>query len=81
MSRLCSTCDQLISEKRLAAVPNATLCIVCKSQDEQPCRQADQGLRLAYTRSQEDTYAVRKMGSGLWSRKGLCTYGLGEASA
>lgn len=78
MNRLCQSCDQSISEKRLAAVPNATQCIVCKAQSEQPCREtATNMIRLAYTRSQEDTYAVRRMGAGLLSRKGLATYGLG----
>jgi RNA polymerase-binding transcription factor DksA len=39
--RLCEECDQPIPQKRLAAVPDARLCVQCAAQHEMPVQAGD----------------------------------------
>ena len=48
MTRLCEDCGKPIPQARLAAIPDATLCVRCKAlDDERPLRAQDLGETLA----------------------------------
>lgn len=77
MSRQCKSCHEPISPKRLAALPNAVLCIDCqKNQGQSVCMiPATNMARLGYTRMvRNDPYATHRP-----RRMHLSTYGLGAA--
>lgn len=77
MSRSCLQCHEPISDKRLAAVPNAVYCLGCKeSQGDITCRvPAVNMARLGFTRAvTNDSYQVVRP-----RRLRLMTSGLGAA--
>ena len=41
MSRTCEECSQIIPEKRLVAIPNASLCVICQALSDKKLTTAD----------------------------------------
>lgn len=74
MGRLCQSCIKPISEKRLSALPNCTVCIDCKMSSDEPTisQPATRMYRLGFTSGSSDHPGRR-------GSLRLGTFGLGAA--
>lgn len=74
MPRQCSNCPEMISEKRLSALPNCTVCLECKMSSDEPTisQPATRMYRLGFTSGSSEHPGRR-------GSLRLGTFGLGAA--